>query len=78
MTQEEINILYELTITIHEHSWFGKRKKPRDRDEVQEWVSKQLGKSIGIYTIPIGSSWGVLTSKEDFNEYWIDNSKMKD
>lgn len=47
MTQEEINILYELTITIHEHSWFGKRKKPRDGDEVQEWVSKQLGKVLG-------------------------------
>jgi hypothetical protein len=36
MTQEQINTLYNLTILIHEHEWFGKRGKPRDREEVQE------------------------------------------
>ena len=38
MTQEQINTLYNLSILINEHEWFGKRKKPRDREEVQEWV----------------------------------------
>lgn len=26
MTQKQINTLYNLTILIHEHEWFGKRK----------------------------------------------------
>ena len=75
MTQSEINTLYNLTILIHEHEWFGKRKKPRDREEVQEWVSKQLE---NIYTIPCGMSWVVLTTKEEFDEYWNEHSKIKD
>lgn len=77
MTQEEIDILYNLTIVIHEHKWFGIRKKPRDREEVQEWVAKQLATSMKIYTTPCGSSWGVLCSKEHFDEYWNEHSKIK-
>lgn len=77
MTQEEINLLYQLTITIHEHEWFGKRKKPRDREEVQEWVAKKLA-FLDIYTIPCGMSWGILTTKEDFDKYWSEHSKIKD
>ncbi len=76
MEQKEINLLYNLTITIHEHEWFGKRKKPRDREEVQEWVAKQLADSE-IYTTPCGSSWGVLTTKEHYDEYWNEHSKIK-
>lgn len=78
MTQEEINVLYNITIVIHEHEWFGKRKKPREREEVQEWVAKQLANSMDIYTIPIGMSWGSLTTKERFDEYWNEHGKVKD
>lgn len=35
MTQEQINVFYNLTILIHEHEWFGKRKKSRNREEFQ-------------------------------------------
>jgi hypothetical protein len=78
MTQEQINTLYNLTILIHEHEWFGKREKPRDREEVQEWVSKKLASCMDIYTTPCGMSWGVLTTKEEFEKYWNEHSKIKD
>ena len=45
---------------------------------MQEWVSKKLASTMGVYTIPMGMSWGVLTDKENFNRYWNDNSKIKD
>ena len=77
MTQEEINVLYSITITIHQEEWFGKRKKPMDRDKVQEWVAKQLAEALDIYTIPQGMSWGVLVDKKTFDEYWKENSKLK-
>ena len=78
MDQKQIDTLFNLTILIHEHEWFGKRKKPRDREEVQEWVAKKLASTMSIYTIPMGMSWGVLTDKENFNKYWDENSKIKD
>jgi hypothetical protein len=77
MTQEEINMLYDLTILIHEHEWFGKRSGSRSREEVQEWVAKKLASCMCIYTIPLGSSWGVLCNKEDFEKYWSEGSKIK-
>ncbi|MFW6247111.1 MAG: hypothetical protein ACOC22_02985 [bacterium] len=73
MTQKELDTLFEITITIHEDQWFGKRKNPRSREEVQEWVTKQLAESQGIYTIPCGMSWGALTTKQRFDEYWREN-----
>ena len=78
MDQKQIDTLFNLTILIHEHEWFGERKKTRNREEVQEWVSKKLASTMGVYTIPMGMSWGVLTDKENFNRYWNDNSKIKD
>ncbi|HLO91551.1 MAG TPA: hypothetical protein VK172_10345 [Lentimicrobium sp.] len=75
MTQKDIDILFQLTITIHENEWFGKRMKSRSREEVQEWVAKRLAENLEVYTIPCGASWGVLVSKEDFDEYWSKNSK---
>lgn len=82
MTQEEINIIYNITILIHEDEWFKckktksiwnifRRQKRRDREEVQKWVARQLA-DIEIYTIPCGSSWGVTTTKEEFDNYWKD------
>ena len=78
MDQKQIDTLFNLTILIHEHEWFGKRKKHRDREEVQEWVAKKLASTMSIYTVPMGMSWGVLTDKENFNKYWDENSKIKD
>lgn len=79
MTQKEIDFLYNITLLIHEDDWFGKRKKgtKRDREEVQAWVAKMLAQ-MGIYTIPIGMSWGVLVEKHAFDEYWNKNLKTKD
>ena len=77
MTQEQVNTLYNMTILIHEDEWFGKRKHKRDRNEVQEWVAKKLASCMGIYTTPCGMSWGVLCSKEHFDEYWSEHSKIK-
>jgi hypothetical protein len=78
MTQEEVNTLYSLTIFIHEHKWFGERKNARDREEVQEWVAKKLASCMDIYTTPCGMSWGVLTTKEEFEKYWDERSKIKE
>lgn len=78
MSNDEIDIIFNITILIHEHEWFGKRKKPRNREEVQEWVAKRLAGSLDIYTIPSGMSWGYQCSKEEFKEYWSKNGKLKD
>lgn len=76
MTQEEVDLIFSITISIHENEWFGERKKPRGREEVQEWVVKNLTLR-NVYTVPVGMSWGMLTSKEYFDEYWSENSKIK-
>jgi hypothetical protein len=88
MTQKELNVIFSITISIHENNWFTggkvetrdskifKKPKRRDRDQVQEWVSKQLSESLDIYTIPCGMSWGTEVSKEIFDEYWKDHSKI--
>jgi len=65
INQELIDLIFSITINIHEHSWF--KEKNRTRDEVQNWVSEQL-KNCSIYTFPSGSSWGVLTTKEFYEE----------
>lgn len=78
MTQEQINTLYNITILIHEDKWFGNNKKRRNREEVQEWVSKELASCMEIYTVPCGSSWCVLVTKDFFDDYWKEHSKIKD
>lgn len=79
MAQDILDTLFSITIAIHEHEWFGKRNNPKDRDEVQKWVAKQLASTHQIYTIPCGASWGVITTKQKFNEYWgyIEDSNYK-
>lgn len=84
MNQTEINLLYSITLSIHEDEWFANEKgnrgfppKRRDREEVQQWVAEKLGNG-GIYTVPVGMSWGVLVDKEYFDEYWEKHSKMKE
>ncbi len=76
MTQDEINTLFSITISIHQDKFFGKGERI-DRNIVQEWVARQLATNLEIYTIPIGSSWGVLTTKEKYEEYWSKFSKLK-
>jgi hypothetical protein len=77
ITQEQIDFIYNLTILIHEHQWFGTRDNSRDRDELQEWVAKQLASGLNIYTTPCGASWGILVTKEQFEKYWKEHSKIK-
>ncbi|MCK9416153.1 hypothetical protein M0Q97_05795 [Candidatus Dojkabacteria bacterium] len=66
MTQDEIDLVYSLTITIFQDKWF--REKERTRDEVQDWVREKLA-SFEIYTMPCGMSWGSLCSKELYDEF---------
>jgi len=85
MTQQEVDTIFNITILIHESEWFlnrfGKKglfskiPKRRDREQVQEWVAKQLA-SIEVYTIPCGMSWGVLVTKEEFDKYWTNRIKV--
>lgn len=63
--QDFINVLFEITITIHEDSWF--KDKKRTRDEVQNWVAEKLAEN-GIYTVPVGASWGMLVSETFYKE----------
>lgn len=66
MTQKEIDLVFNITIVLYEHPWF--KEKERTRDEVQNWVREKLG-NHEIFTIPVGMSWGLLVSKEHYNEY---------
>lgn len=70
MNQKMIDTLFSITIEIHENRWFGERTDPKKREDVQAWVAKQIAEIHGIYTIPSGASWGVITTKEKFDEYW--------
>lgn len=74
MTQKEIDIFFALAIEIHDNKWFGERIKPKDRMIAMEWVTKQIAKNLEIYTIPMGSSWGVIVDKETYDKYWKKNS----
>lgn len=63
--QEIIDVIFSITLSIHENKWF--KEKERTRDEVQEWVAKQLA-DFGIYTMPCGASWGILINEEKYKE----------
>lgn len=63
--QDFINFLFNLTIVLYEHPWF--KEKNRTREEVQNWVAEKLAE-IEIYTVPIGMSWGILVTKEFYQE----------
>lgn len=76
MTQNELNTIFSITISIHENKFFGNDSRI-DREIVQEWVAKQIAISLEIFTIPIGSSWGVITTEDKYKEYWSKNSKLK-
>ena len=76
MTQEQIDVLYKMMILIHEHEWFGERKKMIDRNELQEWIAKSFANHMGVYTIPDNMSWGTLTTKEKFDKYWKLHGKV--
>lgn len=65
MTQKEIDLVFSLTLAIHEDKWFGRRKNVKDRHKVQQWVANELA-AQGIYTTPVGSSWGVVITKEKY------------
>jgi hypothetical protein len=61
MTQEEVDLIFSITSTMYNHSWF--KDSERTEAEIQKWVAEKL-ESLDIYTIPCGMSWGVLTDKQ--------------
>lgn len=65
MTQDEVNLVFSITIAMFQDPWF--KEKSRTRDEVQNWVAEKLA-AFGVYTMPVGASWGVLISKEMYDE----------
>lgn len=74
MTQEEVDLVYSITIAMYEHPWF--KEKSRTRDEVQNWVREQLS-AHNILTVPAGMAWGVLCSKERYNQYSTEYANSK-
>lgn len=54
--QQLVDIAFELVLTMHANR---KSFKNKSREEVAEWVAKQLA-NCGFKTEPCGSSWGVL------------------
>jgi hypothetical protein len=71
MTQKEVDILFEIVAVVHQERYFGECKKRLSLKDTQKWVAEQLANcSLHIYTIPMGSSWSHLTTKEKYNEYY--------
>lgn len=62
MTQEEVDLVYSITIAMYEHPWF--KEKSRTRDEVQNWVREKLS-AHGILTVPSGMAWESCVVKND-------------
>lgn len=54
--------MFEVGLLLHSGKYF----KRKSREDIAEWIAKQL-KECGFPTKPIGSSWGVLINsvKED-------------
>lgn len=75
MTQSEIDTIFSLVLTAHDHEWFGPNENRRSREEVADWISLQLAKAHGVYTKPCGAGWGLKVSKEVFDKYWKEKSK---
>ncbi len=73
MTQKELNLVYNITVVLATDPWF----KNKSRDEVQEWVRDSLAKA-GIYSISLGSSWGVLCDEQTYNDYQNDNKQCNE
>lgn len=57
--QKLVDICFEIAIAMKMNS---KNFEKMSRDEVGEWVAKQL-KDCGYSTKPCGSSWGVLVDE---------------
>jgi hypothetical protein len=53
-----IDITFEIAMLMHDKE-FRKSFAKKSREELAEWVAKQL-KGCGFETIPMGSSWGYL------------------
>lgn len=65
MTQYELDVVFGITSTIYMEPWF--KEKERTLAEVQAWVAEQLA-FYGIFTVPVGASWGILTNKETYDD----------
>lgn len=71
MTQHEVDVVFEIANMLHINNYFNKEKfnKRIDMDIAMLWVAKQLGEAARVYTVPRGSNYGSLCSKEEFDEY---------
>lgn len=64
MDKKLLDLIFDITISIFENSWF----KFQDRETVQDWVRSQLA-YMGIFTIPCGMGWAIEVSKKTYEEY---------
>lgn len=55
-----------------------KEKNQEIERKFKNGLLKKLASCMDIYTTPCGMSWGVLTTKEKFDEYWDEHGKIKD
>lgn len=65
--QKLIDILFDVALTIE-------RANLADDEAKAAWVAQKL-KGCGFYTMPVGSSWGVLVSESQYN-YMHSNHKV--
>ena len=59
--QKLVDICFEIALTMKHNSAFFEKQTT---DETADWVANQL-KQCGFPTIPCGSSWGILTIKDN-------------
>lgn len=73
MTNEEIQAVNAMLITLHMNKYFDKSlQEPVNRIDIEDvvaWSAVQLA-SIGIYTAPVGSSWGINVSKDTYEKHY--------
>ena len=55
--QELVDIVFSVGLAVHDDATFHLQGK--SREEVAAWIARQL-MGCGFYTVPMGSSWGVL------------------
>lgn len=73
--QKVADFMFSIGMMIHTEDWF----KDKSREEIAAWIAtKALADGLEIYTMPIGMSWGNLSSKENFEVYYKKFYNMKD
>lgn len=63
--QKLIDIVFSVAETVRQY----KDLKNGSQEHLMEWVARQLFES-GFPTVPIGSTWGILTTEEEYKQYY--------